>query len=49
MTGIEAREVVIKQMAPKREGVTEARLLVRFAELRCTMEIRVTNTLPTPT
>jgi len=31
-----------------REGVTEADLLVRFAELRYTAEMRVTTTLPTP-
>jgi putative ABC transport system ATP-binding protein len=33
----------------EREGVTEADLLVRFAELRYTTEMRVTSTLPTPT
>ena len=32
----------------ERQGVTEADLLVRFAELRYTMEMRVTSTLPTP-
>lgn len=41
------RGMVIADLAgAEREGVTEADLLVRFAELRYTAEMRVTTTLP---
>ena len=41
--------IVADLSGAEREGVTEADLLVRFAELRYTTEMRVTSTLPTPT
>jgi putative tryptophan/tyrosine transport system ATP-binding protein len=41
--------IVADLSGEERQGVTEADLLVRFAELRYTAEMRITTTLPTPT